>query len=177
MPTSTKYGYTVEVDLKPLEGLVKRLRDLDQKEIQWGYFEDNRYPVSRNTRSGKPVADIAAKHESGWVGRLGYVPPRPFFTQSLHRAKIVFLENVDLIYKYAFMGQMRNSMVDLAKELANTIPQTIDAQNFTPITRQTAQKKGSDEILVETGKLRNSVQAKLINNNPYGQNKREVIVK
>lgn len=43
MSVSNKRGYSIETDMKGLDALYKRLQDLNQKEIQYGYFEDARY--------------------------------------------------------------------------------------------------------------------------------------
>lgn len=174
---SAKYGYEIKTDKKGIDALYKRLQDLNQKEIQYGYFEDNRYPTDGSDRSNMPVATIAMKHESGWFGRLGYVPPRPFFTQSLAKAQWIVKEFAPEIYKLSFTGKLEKTMITVAGWLKESVQDSIDEQNFAPLSQETIDAKGHSTILVESGQMRDSVQAKIVNSNAYGTRKKEVDVK
>ena len=173
---STKYGFEVVSDKKGLDALYKRLQDLNQKEIQYGYFEDNRYPTDGSDRSNMPVAMIAMKHESGWFGRLGYVPPRPFFTQSLLKAQWMVKQAAPSVFLMSFQGKLEKSFMGMARWLKESVQETIDEQNFAPLSPETIAAKGNDTILVESGQMRDSVEAKIVNSNAYGNRKKEVNV-
>ena len=58
--------------------------------------------------------------------------------------------------------------------LKESIQDTIDEQNFVPNAALTVALKGHNKILVETGTLRNSVEAKIVNSDAYGKRKKEV---
>jgi len=182
MSVSNKRGYSIETDMKGLDALYKRLQDLNQKEIQYGYFEDARYDGS-DERAGLPVAVLAWWHENGLGSNLlgppvqANYPARPFFTQSIKKAEWMVKQTAPTIFKLSFIGKLEKSFVDMAKWLKESVQDSIDEQNFIPLAPYTVDKKGNSTILVETGQLRDKVEAKIVNSNAYGKRKKEVDIK
>ncbi len=179
MAGSTRLGYEIKTDYKGLDALWKRLQDLNQKDIQYGYFEDNRY--TEGDRAGTPVASIAWQHETGMSDNAAgpsnenvSFPARPFFTQSLEKAKWFVRQSAPSVFLASFQGKQEKSFVQMGQWLKESIQDTIDEQNFVPNAALTIALKKSDKILVETGTLRNSVEAKIVNSDAYGKRKKEV---
>lgn len=176
MTVSVKYGYTVTSDMKGLDALQKRLQDLNQKTIQYGYFEDNVYS-GEGRNNGQHTAQIAYLQEIGFPTKGVDAPPRPFFTQSLAKAKWMIRQAAPTVYTLAFQGKLEKSFVEMATWLKESVQETIDEQNFVANTERTkALKSPETRILVETGHMRDSVQAKIVNSDAYGNRKKEVNV-
>lgn len=175
---NTKYGYEITSDLKGLDALYKRLQDLNQKEIQYGYFEESRYTTEdERGRNNTPVAQIAILHENGFSGEYGNIPARPFFTQSLKKAEWMVKQSAPAIYLAVLKGTQEKNFVAIAKWLKESVQDSIDEQDFTPLSDRTIKDKGHSKILVESGTLRDSVKAKIVNTDAYGTRKSEVDIK
>lgn len=181
---NTKYGYEITSDLKGLDALYKRLQDLNQKEIQYGYFEESRYTTEDSRgESNLPVAALAWWHENGLGSNLlgppvkTNYPARPFFTQSLKKAEWMVKQSAPAIYLAVLKGTQEKNFVAIAKWLKESVQDSIDEQDFTPLSDRTIKDKGHSKILVESGTLRDSVKAKIVNTDAYGTRKSEVDIK
>ena len=168
--------FKIEIDRKVLEGLEKRLQDLNQKEIQYGYFDKTYEAPDR--RAGIPVAEIAYKNEIGFITESGrHVPPRPFFTFSVKKAEQIVKWFAADIYKLTFIGKREKTLVTIGKWLKDGVQQSIDeaeSNGFPPLSQYTINHKGSDKQLRETDTLYDSVEAKIVNTDAYGNRKKEV---
>ncbi len=165
---------SLEVDLKELDKLDRRIKDLNQKEIQWGYFEESKYNTD-DIRNGKPIAGYAYLHEIGYAPNN--LPSRPFFTQSIEMAQAVVLNVAPVIYALTFIGtpkrgdkivynnQWKLKMFVVGKELAETVRKSIETQNFVQLSPNTKSRKtdNKDSILLETEQLYDGVDFKVVN--------------
>lgn len=164
---------SLEIDLKDLDKLDRRIRDLNQKEIHWGYF-DKTYQTS-DVRNGKPLAWMAYLHEVGY--QPNNLPSRPFFTQSIELAQKVVWNIAPVIYGLTILGtpergskvvynnQWKLRMSVIGKELSETVRKSIEMQNFAPLQPSTiaAKKDNKDNILLETEQMYDGVEFKVVN--------------
>lgn len=175
--------FKIEIDRKVLEGLEKRLQDLNQKEIQYGYF-DKVYPVGTRA-AGIPVATVAFWHEHGLAADViagptqhsVHYPARPFFTFSIKKAEQIVKNIAPVIYSLSFLGKLEKRLLQVGETLKATVQESIDEadQNgFPPLAPSTVKRKKSDIILRETDTLYDSVEAKIVNTDAYGSRKKEV---
>jgi hypothetical protein len=177
MPKSTKLGYEVKTDWKGLDDLWKRLQDLNQKEIEYGFINEDKYPVG-DKRGGMYVADIAWKQEQGFETTGQPAPPRPFFTQSIADAKSYVRGVAPMIFKLSFIGKVEKEMLNIGRNLVQTVKTSIDDAQFPLNTERTLDLKAPEtRVLHETGLMYDSINARIVNRDAYGQRKKEVDIK
>jgi len=177
MSKSTKLGYEVKTDFKELDALWKRLQDLNQKEIEYGFLEDIRYPES-SRHQNLTVADVAWMNESGHVTNGVVTPPRPFFTQSIEEAKGYIKSVAPKIFRLSFIGKVEKEMLSIGKDLVQSVKDKIDNNNFPLNTERTlAMKAPETRVLHETDLMYDSITARIVNRDAYGKRKKEVDIK
>lgn len=164
---------SLEIDLKDLDKLDRRIRDINQKEIHWGYL-DSKYSTD-DIRDGKPIAGYAYLHEIGYPPNN--LPSRPFFTQSIPLAEKVIWNVAPVIFALTLLGtpsrgskvvynnQWKLRMSMIGTELAETVRKSIESQNFVDTSPSTKSKKkdNKDNILLETEQMYDGVQSKVVN--------------
>ena len=65
-------------DFSGLRALKKKLEQLSRTELEWGFFEEDKYgPENDNL----PVAHVALQHEQG----NNFIPRRPFFSEAIEK--------------------------------------------------------------------------------------------
>lgn len=178
MPKSTKLGYEVKTDWKGLDDLWKRLQDLNQKEIEYGFIDESiRYPES-SRHENLTVADVAWMNEVGHTTRGQDAPPRPFFTQSIADAKSYVRGVAPMIFKLSFIGKVEKEMLNVGRNLVQIVKTSIDDAQFPLNTERTLLMKAPEtRVLHETDLMYDSIQAKIVNNDAYGKRKKEVEIK
>ena len=175
---SNKYGYEIKSDKKGLDALYKRLQDLNQKEIEYGFIDENiRYPESSRHKN-LTVADVA------WMNEVPHstwgvdTPARPFFTQSLKEAETIVKNVAPVIFSLSFIGKLEKHMLTVAKALEQTVRDSIDNNGFPRNTDFTLQLKAPEtRVLHESDLMYDSIQSKIVNTNAYGNRKKEVDIK
>lgn len=178
MSKSKALGYEVKMDYSGLDALWKRLQDLNQKEIEYGFIDENiRYPESSRHKN-LTVADVAWMNEYGHPTRGEDAPPRQFFTHSLSEAMTLVKKEAPRIFQLSFIGKVEKEMLGIGKELVQTVKDSIDSGNF-PVNRDRtlALKAPETRVLRESSLMYNSIEAKIVNNKAYGQRKKEVEIK
>lgn len=127
----------------------KMLKELADKEVRVGFQHGT---VTEN--DGTDICDIAAWNELGTV----HTPSRPFLRKSVdeNEGKITdFLKaEVPRLVNGVPARQVLNEIGIFQKDL---IQQKITEGNFAPNSESTIRKKGSSKPLVDTGKMRQSV--------------------
>ena len=177
MAKSTKLGYEVKTDFKELDALWKRLQDLNQKEIEYGFIEDIRYPESSRHKN-LTVADVAWMNETGHTTKGQDAPPRPFFTQSIEDAKKYVVSVAPKIFNLSFIGKVEKEMLNVGRDLVQTVKDKIDNNNFPLNTEYTlAMKAPETRVLHESNLMYDSITARIVNRNAYGKRKKEVDIK
>lgn len=120
------------------------------------------------SKEGIPMAQIVKWLEEGHIngGRYDgtFTPPRPFINSIfMPRAKkLIDTKYVPLLGNNLFKGIAINSNVhaELVKELEDLMKQVIDEYDVVPNSKLTSRLKGTNNPLVETGGLKNSVKAR-----------------
>jgi hypothetical protein len=155
-------NFDVVVDLTELRKLKRRLTMMDNTSVEWGFFEDSVYTnPDEPDRVGKPVADIAAKHEYGYPALK--IPPRPFFTQSLVYATTeVMIQSENLFNLLINKRKPAYELKKLGKSLVETIRYSIEKGTFKALSPQTIKHKGNDVMLDETGVMKDSIDYKVV---------------
>lgn len=147
------------------EKLKVALTEGDKKELVIGFFREDRYgPENKNL----PVALVAAWQDKGtpFVGPT-HIPARPFMSQGLKNLLKSPLYTAK--YKKAFMNILDNetSFVDEYKKISIAVvpalKDIIDKWSYPPNAALTIAEKGRNDPLVDTGKMRDSVKAKIRN--------------
>lgn len=142
---AVKVKDTVTADGKKFEKLLKDLKDLEVRiGIQQG----------ETSEDGVDLVDIAMFNELGTV----HIPSRPFLRDSVDA-------NMDQIN--AFLQSMKKELLrggsaeDVLKKIGvfqkGLVQEQIISGDFAPNSEATIRKKGSDTPLVDTGRMRQSV--------------------
>lgn len=178
MSKSKTLGYEVKMNYSGLDALWKRLQDLNQKEIEYGFIDESvRYPESSRHKN-LTVADVAWMNEVGHSTWGQPAPPRPFFTQSLKDAEMYVKGVAPHIFKLSFVGKVEKEMLRIGKGLVQTVKTSISDAQFPLNTEQTLEWKAPEtRVLHETDLMYDSIQAKIVNRDAYGQRKKEVDIK
>ena len=129
--------------------LQKMLKVLAEKEVRVGFQAGK-----ATEEDGTDICDIAAWNELGTV----HIPARPFLRQSVD-------DNVSKIN--SFLQSKKKDLVrgvsaeQVLKEIGifqkDLIQEKITEGNFTPNAESTVKKKGSSKPLIDTGRMRQSV--------------------
>ena len=137
--------------------LEKRLKKFAKKQKVSGYdvgfFKEAKY------RNGTPVAEVAAMQEFG----TATIPERPFFRKAnvaikpaLRKKILSFLKKGD---DYILT---ETDMAKLGMAHEAEIKEIITALRSPPNAASTINKKQSDNPLIDTGLMRNSVTSKVV---------------
>lgn len=142
----------VKVDIKmTAEGRVfeNLLRELAEKEVRIGFQKG-----AATEEDGTDICDVAMWNELGTVN----IPSRPFLRKSVD-------ENEDKIK--SFLKSKKNDIVNgtsadqILKEIGlfqkDLIQEKITEGDFAPNAPATIKKKGSSKPLIDTGRMRQSV--------------------
>ena len=129
--------------------LQEMLKVLVEKEVRVGFQAGK-----ATEEDGTDICDIAAWNELGTV----HIPARPFLRQSVD-------DNVSKIN--SFLQSKKKDLVrgvsaeQVLKEIGifqkDLIQEKITEGNFTPNAESTVKKKGSSKPLIDTGRMRQSV--------------------
>ena len=129
--------------------LQKMLKELAEKEVRVGFQAGK-----ATEEDGTDICDIAAWNELGTV----HIPARPFLRQSVD-------DNVSKIN--SFLQSKKKDLVrgvsaeQVLKEIGifqkDLIQEKITEGNFIPNAESTVKKKGSSKPLIDTGRMRQSV--------------------
>lgn len=150
---------TVKSDTKLWDDLKQRLQQ-DTSELQIGFFEESRYGPENNNLQ---VALVAAWNE---LGHSGDVPPRPFMRVGLKGLLSSSLYTTK--YKEAFIrtligkGNITSGYTAIQDSVVPDLKKIIDDWLEPPNSPSTIKRKdGRNDPLVDTGKMRDSVKAKI----------------
>ncbi len=125
------------------------LRELAEQEVRIGFQRGD-----ASEEDGMDICDIAMWNELG----TEHIPSRPFLRKSVdeNESEInAFLESgKECILRGASARQVLSDIGMFQKDL---IQEKITEGNFTPNAASTIRKKGSDKPLIDTGRMRQSV--------------------
>ena len=161
-------------DTKGLDIILKRLKALEQKSIDYGFFPESRYTKANNSLQ---VAQVAKWQEDGTHKKDGswHIPPRPFFSSHVLRIHSIgdpvesrFSVYLRSVATAAFAGQRSMSVQKEMKALGNVLKEGLQQEilDWGPNPKNadfTIERKGHGTVLIETGKMYDSVKAKIRN--------------
>jgi hypothetical protein len=150
----------IKVDKSGYNNLVRRLKNLENVELQWGFFEDARYGPENNNL---PVAFVAQQNMTGFTTPSGFqVPPRPFMYDQIFRIKEL-TKDVSLVGQYVLTAKNWYAQLDkIGKRLEEDLKQTIDDWEIPANAAMTIALKGRNDPLVDSGKMLESVEHKIV---------------
>jgi hypothetical protein len=154
---------TIEFDTTILKEIKSTLGAIVAYEIEWGILNGETYP------DGHPVADRMHKHEYGLPikmpdGSVKQLPPRPAFMQSILReGRGEAQTNSLLLFQKALSNEKIGKFRQwIAANMAQTVKNEIDRQQFKELSEVTVAKKGHDTILKDTEKMYDSITGKSV---------------
>ncbi len=151
-------SFKITKDISGLRQLKKKLEQLNRTELDWGFFEEDRYgPENDNL----PVATVAQIHETG----SDFIPRRPFFTEALRKIKTVQIENfvkasigVGSIQTEHLLNMLGERLVDGVKEEIETWTTPANSISWATYKRSVGAPMKPLEF---TGKMLDSVKFKI----------------
>lgn len=153
---------TVTSNKKEWEKIRKRFLGQPNKKLNMGFFAEDTYGSENNNL---PVALVAAWQDQGapFVGAQ-HIPPRPFMSVGLR--DLIRTRPYQSIYKKAFLDILKGGDYEKQYSLISkrVIPDMVDIIDEwdTPMNADyTIAKKGEDNPLVETGRMRDSFKTKV----------------
>lgn len=143
-------------DVSFFDQLEERTYRLDNVEIEYGYYEDKKHKGS-----GLSMGSLALIQEYGSVKRN--IPRRPFVFYS---ARLLNDRDVSIMRKamvdFLFKRKTKEkAFAPVGRMAIRSVQRSIMSQRFTPLKKETVQKKGSSTILVEDHELINGVEWKI----------------
>lgn len=167
MAISDRGGVTVNTN--NLERLIKRLRVLERKEIRWGFFPTARYGPENDNMY---VATIAKLQETGReaTADVRQIPPRPFFTKNTDRVKnrgdthgATLVRLLGVAVGVVMRGRADTApMEQVANHLKGSLEDEIIVFDTPPNAPYTIIKKKSSDPLIDTGKMLESVEWRIL---------------
>ncbi|CAH9012659.1 putative neck protein [Vibrio phage 277E43-1] len=141
-----------KVDMSGFDAVVKDLNTLGDYQVEWGYPDDTKHPEEPT----QTIAQIAYWQEVGVKAKGGGKwknPPRPFMSISAILADSEMRKYNDQVMLSLGKGtsSVKNSLDYVAKTSADTVRESIETQNFTPLAKSTITQKQSDTILIDSG--------------------------
>lgn len=152
-------GFSLKVETKKLDSLIRRTNAIDNTEIEVGFWDDKYGPENDNLL----VAQVAAYNNFG----TSFNPTRPFMDDTFE--DIMYQAYMAREVKNIFISVITNgrSTQRLLRGLGNKIKELMqltileyaaDGGN----SQKTIEKKGRDSPLIDTGKMLESVRFRII---------------
>lgn len=140
------FGFT---DLTP-EGrkYFRELQKMTEMEVRVGFQGDEKY------EDGTSIAEVAAHNELG----SSDTPERPFMRQSFENHESELQAACDAANRLVSSGGSADQALQQIGVVAKGLVQEeIDNGDFAPNAESTIRKKGSEQPLIDTGTMRQSV--------------------
>lgn len=144
---------SVKFDNKGFEELYKQLDEMEEYEVEAGYYGDDIH-----SKAEMPMSNLAWIHENG----TDEIPERPFMSQATHAMQggsVVRDELYNIIFKGA---SVKKELVGIGKKMENQITLAIEYGSFLPNAKLTVALKGRDEPLIETSEMKDNPKSKVI---------------
>ena len=147
---------------KNFKKVLGELAKLDAKELHVGFSADG----ADTDEAGKPnIAQIAAWNEFGTTSKNGneHIPARPFMRNAFDNNKEAIEAYMAQMFEQVAMGNMTadEALENIGTFQAELIRHEIEAGDFVendPRTIERKERKGSSKPLIDTGRMRQSVQ-------------------
>lgn len=147
-------------DLLGWKNLKKLLNQLDETQIEAGFFPESKYGAENNNLQ---IAQVAAWQEWGTHGGE-HIPPRPFmrvdfkFKMSSRKTRYKIIEATNNVLRGT---ALKLAMEQLRKHCQDMMMDAIDERAEPRNEDSTIAKKGFNDPLNETGVMLESVKAKI----------------
>lgn len=161
--TTMKISSKVKSDQSAINNLMKRLKALDEREVEYGYYESDQHP------SGKSMAEIAAINNYGDDEQN--IPARPFMEQTVdyvtQRYEVDNSWKKDLWQYFCYGGGVLPFLNKQAAEYGvDSIQVVMNRQDFEDNVawweKAKQSKYGFTQILWETGALYDGAKTKVV---------------
>ena len=132
-----KFRSRITSNTKEYKKLLRDLKKLDKTEVDFGWINGKKYPVSdpAKSRRGVYIASIAFMNEKGHYtinndGKVIYTPARPYVQQSLH--DVGFLaDSMSMVVENLFEGKpYLNVLKFIGQDMVDNIKKYVAKQNF-----------------------------------------------
>lgn len=148
----------------PFAGMEKHFRELDDKQINAGFFAESKYPLNSNRHKGVHVAQVAKWQNDGTEDGGGNIPKRPFM--DLSALKIKESSKVRKALQVPVIKALRKTGSKVSKVLVAGLMRDIIKQEILDTSKPvnsptTIALKGFDDPLIETGRMYDSVKGKV----------------
>ncbi len=129
------------------------LQELADKEVAVGFQHGD-----ATEEDGTDICDIAAWNELGTEHGSWIIPPRPFLRKSVDENEDKINEFIDHKASELMNGaSAEQTLKDIGIFQKDLIQDKIEEGDFTPNAESTIRKKGSSKPLIDTGRMRQSV--------------------
>lgn len=133
------------------DALMKKLEEIADSmgggAVSIGFLDSAVYP------DGTPVAAVAFWNEYGKVGQ----PPRPFFRRMIAKESADWPKKMAALVK-AFNYDGSKVLGAMGSDIKGALQQSINDFQSPPIAQSTAEAKGFNKPLIDTGHMLNSVE-------------------
>ncbi|QYC52521.1 hypothetical protein [Salmonella phage SSBI34] len=147
-------GYKSKQDLSEMERYFGQLTDLADKEVEYGFYDEQHY-------SGLNMATLAAIHEYGW----NKLPERNFIYSTSIHYKQGLQKHIRNMHTAIIQGKSFDSYLNkIGKDGADSIRMTIDQGGFSnpKVSKDWARVKGFDDAMVHYGDLASAATYKVV---------------
>ena len=150
-----------KVDLKRTQKLVDDLSDLKKMAVNVGITKNAMTKAIYD--SGEDVVTVGASHEFGTHD----IPKRSFLRNSFTVKKDKMNKQVEKQYNNIFKGYtVKKALSLVGVEGVNIVQEAFTTGGYgtwEPLSQETIDKKGSSQILFNSGTLRNSINFEVVN--------------
>ena len=145
----------ITLDTKELKRVVRELNKLDKTEVDFGWINGKKYPVTdpAKSRRGVYIASIAYMNEKGHYtinndGKVIYTPARPYVQQSLH--DVWFLaDSMTMVLENLFDGKpYKNVLNFIGQDMVDNIKKSVSKQNYQKLHPKTINIKNNNKFVM-----------------------------
>ena len=163
-----KFRSSITSDTKEYKKLLRDLKKLDKTEVDFGWINGKKYPVSdpAKSRRGVYIASIAYMNEKGHYtinnkGGVVYIPARPYVQQSLH--DVGFLaDSMSMVVENLFQGKpYLNVLKFIGQDMVDNIKKSVAKQNYLKLDKKTVNIKGKSTQWVDSGRMLDNITYKV----------------
>lgn len=150
--------------------LRRRIRESDRRAVTVGFPANGSASSGTKDSSGKnrsyaDIIEIAVINHFGT--RDGRIPPRPFMDQAFQnegrqRVRNTVTKELRVLMRPQSSGNVLPSLDRIGNVGVAVIRKAIRSRDYTPNAPATIERKGSDNPLVDTGQMAQSVQHTII---------------
>lgn len=133
-----------------LKRIVKQMKEIDNAYVKVGVLSN-----AGNEKNGMTIADVATFNEYG----TSKIPARPFMKQAYENNEKTIIVSSESLKSDVFKGEIsvKGALKKLGVWFKGRIQKEITDGDFVPNAPRTIEAKGSDKPLIDTGRMRQSI--------------------